>query len=136
MSGRLITDLDVLTGKVGSPIVLGPGDLLTSAARDRAIANGMQVVERDGSVSGAASPASPAPVANPASPAGGCGCGGRAAGCGCPGCSHGGAGAGSSAAARAAPAVELSDGLHLVRVDGGRVQWSRPLAGEAPARPI
>jgi hypothetical protein len=139
---RLITDLDLMTGRVTSPIVLSAGVLITPAARDRAIANGLVIVERDGSVVGAATAkpaqagkllteqAAPTEQAAAARP---CGCKGSSpeapvakAGCSC------GGGCGSGCGCRKPP---LPDGLHLVRVDAGRVTWSRPVSGETPATP-
>lgn len=48
MSGggkRLITDRDVLTGAVRSPLVLGGDTLITPSARDRAVRLGWTIVE-------------------------------------------------------------------------------------------
>ena len=60
MIQRLITDHDIRQGVVSSPIVLAPGTVITPAARDRAIAMGMTIVEGDAAARTPA--ASPAPV--------------------------------------------------------------------------
>ena len=142
MSGRLITDEDVLAGRVCSPLVLGPDDLLTPAARDRAVVKGFVIVERDGSSSGCGQ----APVAAaPSAAGGGCGAGpadggdaggcdavARPCGCGCKGdcdCQA------NDAHSLQAAAAALADGLYLVRVCDGKLAWVRPVAGETPALP-
>ena len=45
MTKRLITDRDILTGEVTSPICLDGDTLITPAARDRAASKGMVIVE-------------------------------------------------------------------------------------------
>ena len=45
MSKRLITDRDVLTGAVSSPLVLDDDTLITPSARDRAVRLGWTIVE-------------------------------------------------------------------------------------------
>ena len=62
MTRRLITDDDVLKGRVSDPIVLDEATILTPAARDRAVARGWRIVERDAGAAQAPSPA-PAPAA-------------------------------------------------------------------------
>lgn len=130
MTRRLITDLDLLSGRVTGPIVLGPGVLLTPAARDRAVARGVAIVGpgEGGSRPYAVAPAAPRPPETAASsPAPhGCACGRppplpTSAACDC--------------AARAGAAPGLPDGLLLVRVEAGATVWFRTLAGEVPARP-
>lgn len=107
MSG-LITDLDLLSGKVTSPIDLRDGTLLTPAARDRAVARGFVIIERDGSG------------------------GAPDTGAGKPRCACS-ASAGTGNAPTAAGL--LADGLHLVRVQAGQLLWSRPVSAESPERP-
>lgn len=70
---RLITDADVLAGRVEQPLVIAPGTLITPAARDRAAALGLAIIE------GAAEVA-PSPPAVPSAAGSSCGCG-----CGGPG---------------------------------------------------
>lgn len=60
---RLITDADIRAGRVASPIVLDEGTLLTPAARDRAVAAGIEIVERGGVGATPEQHAAPAPVA-------------------------------------------------------------------------
>jgi hypothetical protein len=57
---RLITDADIRAGRVANPIVLDEGTLLTPAARDRAVAAGIEIVERDG-LSASSATAGPPP---------------------------------------------------------------------------
>jgi hypothetical protein len=118
MIRRVITDRDVLTGAVSSPIVLDEHTLLTPAARDRAVQKGLVIVERG---AGHTTPAR----------AEGCGeCGGDCATCGCAlqGTS-GGSGSGIPSL------TSLPDGLHLVRVEGGRVVSALPAAGSGLMQP-
>ncbi|GJM20794.1 MAG: hypothetical protein DHS20C15_07090 [Planctomycetota bacterium] len=78
MIRELITDADILSGRVPSPIVLRAGVCLTPAARDRAGARGMQIIEQ-----GDAAPATTASAAPTRTPCTGA-CGGKCAG----GCSN------------------------------------------------
>lgn len=138
MIRQLITDADILSGRVSSPIVLGPGIVLTPAARDRAAARGMTVVEaavaatNPLSAHGAhAAPDTPcsaqAPHAHASSARSSC------ANCSCPGCAH------CKPAAPTLPVIagatcgkrpdELGDGLYLVRVQGGVTVSVLPAAG-------
>ena len=146
MIRRLITDRDVLAGAVSSPIVLDEHTLLTPAARDRAVQKGLVIVER-GAVpmqdvrSAGATLAPPARAATSsgsiASPATCTSCGG--AGCqGCD-CATRGTACGCASATHAGPAQPtfdtLPDGLHLVRVEGGRVVSALPAAGAGLMQP-
>jgi len=103
MSKRLITDRDVATGAVRSPLVLGPDTLITPSARDRAVRLGWTIVE-DGA----------------ARSAGTCPC------CGQGGCDGGCASCAGSSSARL---DGLADGLYLVRVEGGRMVSALPASG-------
>lgn len=127
MSGvrRLITDADVLAGRVTSPIVLDEGTVITPAARDRALSRGITVVERDaprpaGQAAAAAPPAPGVWQPRAASPTcGGCG--------GCPSCAP----AGNSSL------DGLPDGSYLVIVRDGRAVSIHPNTGPGlvPRRP-
>ncbi len=110
MIERVITAQDLLQGRVTAPIVLGPGVLLTPAARDRAVALGLKIVEREGRNADAASLAS-------STCAGGC-----RPGCGC-------ATAAAGAPQGAAVPEGLADGMWLVRIEGGRVVSVLPATG-------
>ena len=66
MSKRLITDRDVATGAVRSPLVLGPDTLITPSARDRAVRLGWTIVE-DGAAGAAPAAVGCAPVGVPGS---------------------------------------------------------------------
>lgn len=128
---RLITDRDVLLGRVTSPIVLDDGTLLTPAARDRAMVKGLRIVERGEQAT---------PVARGTAPDANCGPGpDGCAHCGqsdCTGCAGGTQGARSSRRAQAAPACAdgLADGLYLVRIEGGRRVSVQPAAGQGLMR--
>lgn len=130
---RLITEADVLAGRVESPIVLDEGTVITPSARDRALSRGIAVVERDAArpAGPAATPAAPvghgvwSPAAAaathttpaPAAPscAGGCGtCGGG----GCARCRPSGA-----------TLDGLPDGTYLIVVRDGRVVSTLPNSG-------
>jgi hypothetical protein len=108
MSKHLITDRDVLSGAVRSPLVLGPDTLITPSARDRAVRLGWTIVE-DGAV----------PAVHPARAAACPRCG--AAGCdgGCPGC-------GGSGSARL---DALADGRWRGRSEGGQMVSALPASG-------
>lgn len=107
MSKRLITDRDIATGAVRSPLVLGPDTLITPSARDRAVRLGWTIVE-DG--------AAGARVATGGAVCPRCG---RAAGDGACPC----AGSGS------ARLDALADGLWLVRIEGGQMVSALPASG-------
>jgi len=111
MSKRLITDRDVLTGAVRSPLVLDGDTLITPSARDRAVRLGWTIVEQ-GAVSGT--------PACPRCGRGDCGggCASRATG--------GGAGCGAGGSARL---DALADGLYLVRIEGGAMVSALPASG-------
>ena len=105
---KLITDRDVLDGAVSGRIVLDGNTLITPSARDRAMAQGIRIVE-----AGAAESA-PSACAR---------CGGAACSC---------AGGGLSLATcgqNAATLDALADGLYLVRVSGGQVVSKLPVTG-------
>lgn len=111
----MITDRDVMTGRVGRTIVLDERTLITPSARDRAARLGIPIVERDA----APGPArSPAPVGEPAPAPGGTSAPAPAPapGCACP----------------CAGVAGRSDGSWLVRVEGGRVVSVLAAAGVAP----
>jgi hypothetical protein len=110
MSKHLITDRDVLSGAVRSPLVLGPDTLITPSARDRAVRLGWTIVE-DGA----------APAARPARVAACPRCGATGCDGGCPG--RGGSGSGS------ARLDALADGLWLVRIEGGQMVSALPASG-------
>jgi len=121
VSTHVITDRDVATGQAGNPIVLDGNTLITPSARDRAVLLGIPIVER-----GAAAPAAPAGSAP--TPAGCTNCG-RAS---CEGCEHAGTCAHSDAKRgthTAAIPDGLSDGLYLVRIEGGRATSVMPATG-------
>lgn len=99
MNARLITDREVVEGRVGSPIVLDDNTLITPSARDRAVLLGIPIVERGEG----------APIASVRGAA--CDVCGRAS---CTGCT-----AGTCAGGGAAIPEGLADGLYLVRIEGG-----------------
>ena len=108
MIRNLITDEDILSGRVTSPIVLDADTLLTPAARDRAVIKGMVIVEKN------------SPWGEPPMP------GQRAdvpPGLAAPRPAVVGSG-------HTSPLADaLSDGLYLVRVEGGRLVSCLPAAG-------
>jgi len=111
MIRRVITDRDVLAGGVGSPIVLDEHTLLTPAARDRAMQKGLVIVERGAPLLPDSRSASARVIA----------------------------GAAGDTAQPTPSLGNLPDGLHLVRVEGGRVVSTLPAAGAGilqPARGI
>lgn len=112
---RLITEADILAGRVTGPLVLGPDTLVTPAALDRAMILGWQVVEGNHGES-------PPQVSAAGEVAPSAGCSGAASCSGCGKCSgRGGCAGRGEAAADAAPGVAAQgDGLYLVRVVGGR----------------
>lgn len=134
MIHRLITDRDVLSGDVSSPIVLDEHTLLTPAARDRAVQKGLLIVERDTTMSPGCRTAS-ASAGNPElarQACGGCG------DCGNANCVHCGGAAQSRTDRSPQPSPSLGhlpDGLHLVRVERGEVVSSLPAAGAGSLQP-
>ena len=128
MIRELITDADILSGRVRSPIVLREGVCLTPAARDRAVARGMQIVEsRDAHASHGAA------CARCGRPADAC-ASGCAGGCGGTAASTLGHASTSAAPACAGPhgsaqLDQLADGVYLLRVSGGRVASILPASG-------
>jgi len=118
MSKRLITDRDVATGAVRSPLVLGADTLITPSARDRAVRLGWTIVEPGAAASSALCPR--------------CGRGGCGGGCVPAAAGGGGAGAGVGAGCGAAGSARLdalADGLYLVRIDGGAMVSALPASG-------
>ena len=117
MSKRLITDRDVLEGRIASPLQLDGDTLITPSARDRCCRLGITVIE----------------------PGGGTGCSPRAAAgtpactkCGTSGCAGDCSRCAQGAAAGSPTAVNLTglpDGLYLVRVAAGRATSVLPAAG-------
>jgi len=118
---RLITDRDVMTGAVSSPIVLDENTLITPSARDRAMRLGWQITE-------AGARAAP-PGGMMSMSAGSSGC----ARCGSASCAGGCCGASSAGAAGSCGSAScgggLADGLYLVRIEGGRRVEVLPAAG-------
>ncbi len=135
MSGikRLITDRDVLSGKVLSPILLESGTLLTPAARDRAVQKGYVIVERDAIAAARGTPVA-ATVAGtgPAGSAPSSCHAGASHSSGCSSCSSPSCGGCSRSADGL---TSLPDGLHLVRVEAGRVISALPAAGPGSLQP-
>lgn len=130
MSKRLITDRDVLEGRVSSPLQLDADTLITPAARDRCCRLGITVIEPGGGTG-----CSPRRGGCPNCGSAACGGGGA---CSRHGASHGthdGAPNGAAPAAHAAATAGLGalpDGLYLVRVASGRVASILPATGSGP----
>jgi len=132
---RLITDADLRAGRVSGPIVLDEGTLITPAARDRAAALGIPIVERGAAVASAGGAAAPTcsrcgSGMQPVDP--GCaGCG--ASPCACPGHGVSASDAVGPSCGAGTPAA-LGDGLWLVRVVDGRPVSVLPAAGAGALR--
>ncbi len=110
---RLITDDDILHGRVTSPIVLTRGTVITPAARDRARARGLSIVEE-----GLAPPTPAAASAPAASSCASCGGGG------CSTCQSRG-----SCAHGASVLDGLPDGTYLIAVRDGQPVSILPSTG-------